>query len=163
MLHGHARFSNVVASLSGRIGRGAGISYHEHGVDGWEVSLHRSLTGNAEPHPFTAAEVPAFTPALPAAACDCLIDLPQKSDAPAIARCFLEVYGHHYVHSEVFSTRRYWDKVESGELVAGGGARRPGRGRLAMSHSNASLERGSPNAARPSCFRLTAAIICSSA
>ena len=46
-----------------------------------------------------------------------LVDLPQKSDAAAIARCFLEVYGHHYVHSEVFSTRRYWDKVESGELI----------------------------------------------
>ena len=116
-LHGHARFSNVVASLAGRIGHGAGISYHEHGIDGWEVSLHRSLTGNAEPPPFMAAEVPVSTPALSAAAPDCLIDLPQKSDAPAIARCFLEVYGHHYVHSEVFSTHRYWDKVESGELV----------------------------------------------
>ena len=56
-------------------------------------------------------------PAASAAARDYLVDLPQKSDAPAIARCFLEVYGHHYVHSEVFSTHRYWDKVESGELV----------------------------------------------
>src|SRR5262249_3334438 len=45
------------------------------------------------------------------------VDLRQKTDAAAIARCFLEVYGHHYVHSEVFSTRRYWDKVESGELI----------------------------------------------
>src|ERR1700732_4163877 len=43
--------------------------------------------------------------------------LPQKSDAAAIARCFLEVYGHHYVHPEVFSTRRYWNKVERGELI----------------------------------------------
>jgi hypothetical protein len=128
LLHGHARFSNIVASLAGGIGRGAGISYHEHGVDGWEVSLHRSLTGNAEPHPFAAAEVPASAPALSAAACDCLIDLPQKGDAPAIARCFLEVYGHHYVHSEVFSARRYWDKVESGELVPA--VARDGRGEV---------------------------------
>ena len=27
------------------------------------------------------------------------------------------MYGHHYVHAEVFSTRRYWDKVEAGELI----------------------------------------------
>jgi GNAT superfamily N-acetyltransferase len=57
------------------------------------------------------------TPATPAAARDYVIELPQKSDAAAIARCFLEVYGHHYVHSEVFSPHRYWDKVESGELI----------------------------------------------
>ena len=116
LLHGHSRFSNVAASLAGRIRRDAGISCHEHGIDGWEVSLHRSLTGNAEPPP-SAAEAPLSTPAVPAAARDYLIDLPQKSDAAAIARCFLEVYGHHYVHSEVFSTHRYWDKVESGELI----------------------------------------------
>jgi hypothetical protein len=56
--------------------------------------------------------VPAST-----AAHNYLIDLPQQKDAAAIARCFLEVYGHHYVHSEVFSTRRYWEKVESSELI----------------------------------------------
>jgi hypothetical protein len=116
LLHGHSRFSNVAASLAGDIRRDAGISCREHGIDGWEVSLHRSLTGNAESPP-SAAEAPLSTPAVPAAARDYVIDLPQKSDAAAIARCFLEVYGHHYVHSEVFSTHRYWDKVESGELV----------------------------------------------
>src|SRR5215212_8446664 len=67
--------------------------------------------------PASAVEAQLATPAAPAAVRDYLIDLPQKKDAAAIARCFLEVYGHHYVHSEVFSTRRYWDKVESGELV----------------------------------------------
>ena len=35
----------------------------------------------------------------------------------SIAHCFQEVYGHHYVHSEVFSPRRYWTKVESGEVI----------------------------------------------
>ena len=44
-------------------------------------------------------------------------DLPQQADSAAIARCFLEVYGHNYVHTEVFSPRRYWNKVESGELI----------------------------------------------
>ena len=116
LLHGHSRFSNIVASLAGRVRRDAGISCREHGIDGWEVSLHRSLAGTSE-LPLSAAEpVPPAT-AAPAAAGDCRIDMPQKSDAAAIARCFLEVYGHHYVHAEVFSTRRYWDKVESGELI----------------------------------------------
>jgi hypothetical protein len=115
-LHGHSRFSDIVASLPGRIGRAADISSHEHGIDGWEVCLHRSLTGSVEPHP-SAAEPALSTPATPAPAADYVIDLPQKTDAAAIARCFLEVYGHHYVHSEVFSPHRYWDKVESGELI----------------------------------------------
>jgi len=116
LLHGHSRFSNIVASLAGRIRRDAGISCHAHGIDGWEIGLHRSLTGNAELHA-SAAAAPLSMPAAPAAARDYVIDLPQKSDAAAIARCFLEVYGHHYVHSEVFSPHRYWDKVESGELI----------------------------------------------
>ncbi len=45
------------------------------------------------------------------------VDLPQKSDAPAIALCFQEVYGQSYVHSEVFSPDRYWAKVENGEVI----------------------------------------------
>jgi hypothetical protein len=86
LLHGHSRFSNVAASLVGDIRRDAGISCREHGIDGWEVSLHRSLTGNAEPPP-SAAEAPLSTPAVPAAASDYVIDLPQKSDAACTRRC----------------------------------------------------------------------------
>ncbi len=115
LLRGHDRFSSVVASLAGRIGPGAGISYREQGIDGWEVNLHRSLTGATEPPTLAPAEVSVSM--LPEASQDYLIDLPQKSDAAAIARCFLEVYGHQYVHSEVFSPHRYWAKVESGELI----------------------------------------------
>jgi hypothetical protein len=116
LLQGHSRFSHVVASLAGRIRREAGVSWHEHGIDGWEVSVHRSLSVNAEPPP-PAVEEPVTAPAVAAGASDYVVDLPKKSDAAAIARCFLEVYGHHYVHAEVFSTRRYWDKVEGGELI----------------------------------------------
>src|SRR5262249_46752587 len=115
LLHGHSRFSHVVASLAGRVGGEAGISCHERGIDGWEVSLHRSLTGQAEP-PLFAHEAPLSTSATPASG-EFLIDLPHQSDAAAIARCFLEVYGHHYIHSDVFSPRRYWERVESGELI----------------------------------------------
>jgi len=117
LLHGHSRFSNIAASLAGRIRHDAGISCHEHGIDGWEIGIHRSLSGDAEPPPPSAAEEPLSAPAVAAAARDYVVDLPQKSDAAAIARCFLAVYGHHYVHSEVFSPHRYWDKVESGELI----------------------------------------------
>jgi hypothetical protein len=122
LLQGHSRFSHVVASLAGRVRRDAGVSCREHGIDGWEVSVHRSLSGSAELAPATADEEPA-APAIAASAQaqaparDYVIDLPKQSDAAAIARCFLEVYGRHYVHAEVFSTRRYWDKVEAGELI----------------------------------------------
>jgi hypothetical protein len=115
LLHGHSRFSHIVASLAGRIRREAGVSYQEHGIDGWEISFHRSLTGQTEPA-VIAHEVPLSTPATPAAG-EYLIDLPQQSDAAAIARCFLEVYGHRYIHSDVFSPRRYWERVENGELI----------------------------------------------
>ena len=118
LLHGYSRFANIAASLAGLTRRDGGISWHEHGIDGWEVGLHRSLTAGVEP-PVPATPVPPSGPlAAPAiAAADYTIDLPRQKDAAAIARCFLEVYGHHYVHSEVFSTRRYWEKVESGELI----------------------------------------------
>src|SRR5262249_5547406 len=115
LLHGHSRFSHIVASLARCIRSEAGIPYKEHGIDGWEVSLHRSLTGQAEPFLY-AREEPSSSPARLAAG-ESLIDLPQRGDAAAIARCFLEVYGHHYVHSDVFSPRRYWERVESGEII----------------------------------------------
>jgi hypothetical protein len=121
LLHGYSRFANIAASLAGLARRDGGISWHEHGIDGWEVDIHRSLTADAEPPPVQAVNEasaqPVAAPAVAAAARDYTVDLPQQKDAAAIARCFLEVYGHHYVHSEVFSTRRYWEKVESGELI----------------------------------------------
>jgi hypothetical protein len=117
LLQGHSRFSHVVASLAGRVRRDAGVSCHEHGIDGWEVGVHRSLSAAAELPAASDSEEPVAVPAVAAPARDYVIDLPKQSDAAAIARCFLEVYGHHYVHAEVFSTRRYWDKVEAGELI----------------------------------------------
>jgi hypothetical protein len=115
-LRGHDRFSDVVASLAHSLEHDTGISVQEHGIDGWEISLHRSLDDNAVPPP-AAPEVPQPSSAAAPDAQELRIDLPQRGDAASIARCFLAVYGHHYVHAEVFSTRRYWDKVESGELV----------------------------------------------
>ena len=89
LLPGYSRFSHVVASLAGRIRRDAGVSCHEHGIDGWEVSVHRSLNADAEPSPAAdepATETPVAAPAVAAAARDYVIDLPQKTDAAAIAR-----------------------------------------------------------------------------
>ena len=48
---------------------------------------------------------------------DYVIEPPQQADAAGIARCFVQVYGHDYVHQEVFSPLRYWPKVASGELI----------------------------------------------
>jgi len=115
-LPGHSRFANVVASLSGRLKPDAGISCRESGIDGWAVSLHRSLTDAAEMLTATP-EMPAEPASAPPMTGDFRVDLPEKSDTPAIARCFLAVYGHHYVHSDVFSPHRYWAKVENGELI----------------------------------------------
>ncbi len=120
-LSGHSRFAKVVAALGGRLRPDAGISYREAGIDGWEISLHRSLSGFAEalasaPEPAAApvAASPVSTSPVPG---EFRIDLPARTDTAAIARCFLAVYGHHYVHSDVFSPHRYWSKVESGELI----------------------------------------------
>jgi hypothetical protein len=48
---------------------------------------------------------------------DYVIDVPQYQDGAAIARIFFEIYGPNYVHPEVFSPDRYWQTVESGELI----------------------------------------------
>ena len=79
-------------------------------------SVHRSLTGIAEAH-LPLLEPPAGPASPPTIPADFRIDLPEKGDAPAIARCFLAVYGHHYVHSDVFAPHRYWARVETGELI----------------------------------------------
>jgi hypothetical protein len=63
-----------------------------------------------------APSEPAAPPA-PVPLSDYPIDVPVKGDASAIALCFQEVYGHNYVHSEVFSPDRYWAKVESGAVI----------------------------------------------
>ena len=122
LLQGYSRFSHVVASLAGRIRRDAGVSCHR--------TRHRRMGGQRPPQPECRRRALPCRRRCPttedaggrrllrlAAARDYVIDLPQKTDAAAIARCFLEVYGHHYVHAEVFSTRRYWDKVERGGLI----------------------------------------------
>jgi hypothetical protein len=77
----------------------------------------------------------------------------------AIARCFLEVYGHHHVHAEVFSTRRYWDKVERGELIPA--VARDGEGEV-IGHIALEREPGMQVAevARPSSVPRTAVTVC---
>jgi hypothetical protein len=120
-LSGHSRFAKVVAALGGRLQPDAGISCREAGIDGWEISLHRSLGGFAEA--LASALAPAAEPVAASpvsttpASGEFRIDLPEQTDTAAIARCFLAVYGHHYVHSDVFSPHRYWSRVESGELI----------------------------------------------
>lgn len=115
LLRGHARFAELVTSLASQLQPGAGIAWHESGIDDWEVILHRSLSGEA-PVPFQA-EGPEATEGAPASTEDFHIDLAEKRDAPGIARCFLAIYGHNYIHADVFSPQRYWSKVKSGELI----------------------------------------------
>src|SRR3984893_2824042 len=49
LVHGYPRFSSVVASLAGRIRRDAGISCDQHGIDGWEICIHRRGTLPTQP------------------------------------------------------------------------------------------------------------------
>lgn len=112
LLNGHSRFSAILPSLGPNLRRDAGITYRERGVDGWEIALHRGIeTARQE----SGAEEPIAEAA--AATQEVQIDAPRQTDSAAIARCFLAVYGHNYIHREVFSPHRYWRKVESGELI----------------------------------------------
>ncbi len=112
LLSGHSRFSLVLPSLGAHLRRDAGLSYRERGVDGWEIALHRSIETSREA---AGIEEPVAEAAAPTEAVE--IDAPRQSDSAAIARCFLAVYGHNYIHREVFSPHRYWRKVERGELI----------------------------------------------
>ncbi|RTL84253.1 MAG: hypothetical protein EKK29_14185 [Hyphomicrobiales bacterium] len=115
-LKGHARFSSIAGALGDLARRDAGLSVRERGVDGFEASFHRGLEAESEaPVSFDPATAPPPAEAPPAG--DVSIDLPRREDAAAIARCFLAIYGHNYVHTEVFSPQRYWSRVESGALL----------------------------------------------
>jgi hypothetical protein len=78
-----------------------------------------SLSNIAHPAKRWAHEL-AHAQAEPSVECvtaDFRIESPTQADASAIARCFVEVYGSHYPHAEVFAPARYWASVERGELV----------------------------------------------
>ncbi len=115
MLPGYSRFSAILTE--GRsILANAAVAWRPHGIDGWELSLQHRF--GPQPEPASSPPIQDLVAApTPAAADQYVIEPPHKEDAAAIARCFMEVYGHSYVHPEVFSPRRYWDKVERGELI----------------------------------------------
>jgi hypothetical protein len=114
LLNGHSRFSAILPALGAHVRRDAGVSYRERGVDGWEITLHRSLEPSRE---VVGVEASISEAAASARTEAVQIDAPQERDSAAIARCFLAVYGHNYVHREVFSPHRYWRKVESGQVI----------------------------------------------
>jgi len=116
MLHGHARFARTAALFGGRLRSGTGFSCYDTGVDSCEVLLHRNVTAGIEPH-FALPQEDAAPAVIGNGADDLEIVLAERSDTAAIARCFLEVYGHRYIHSDVYSPQRYWRKVENGELL----------------------------------------------
>ena len=112
LLHGYSRFSALAASKV-NVTPNAEVTWRAHGVDGWELGIHESLAPVEQST--AAADEPSSEAMAPDR--DYAIEPPSQSDAAAIARCFLQVYGHRYVHPEVFSPRRYWAKVVKGELI----------------------------------------------
>lgn len=115
LLHGHARFAHLVASLAGRLRPGAGISGHDSGIDNCELILHRSIDAAEERHAIMHTPTDQGNPS--AIAEGVQFGLAEKADTASIARCFLEVYGHHYIHTDVYRPQRYWKRVENRELV----------------------------------------------
>jgi hypothetical protein len=109
---GHDQFVAFMPVLFSGLPADLGFSYRDSGIDGWQITLHSSL--EQLPPSFIALDEgndedgPSETFA---------IETPREEDAPGIARCFLEVYGRHYIHSEVFSPKRYWSKVREGEII----------------------------------------------
>lgn len=109
---GHDRFVKIMPTIFEGLSGALDASCRERDVDGWEITLSESLLPASpavhladQPEP-TAPSGESFE-----------IDLPTREDSAGIARCFLQIYGRNYIHSEVFSPRRYWAKVESGELI----------------------------------------------
>ena len=110
-VQGHDAFVNILADFAKMTSPGCQFSRREHGVDGWEITLSRQANGAPE------TEAPMVEVSTTPVEDGIRIEVPVRDDASAIARCFLEVYGHHYVHAEVFSPKRYWKQVESGVLI----------------------------------------------
>lgn len=109
---GHDKLVPFMPSLFAGLPKDLGFSYRESGIDGWEVMLHTSLEAPS------SSEVFAYEDGDGSQASERFqIEPPREEDASAIARCFLQVYGRHYIHAEVFAPRRYWLKVQSGELI----------------------------------------------
>lgn len=109
---GHDKLVPFMPSLFADLPKDLGFSYRESGIDGWEVTLHTSLEAPSSSETLTYEDGDGSQPTE-----SFRIETPREEDAPAIARCFLQVYGRHYIHSEVFAPRRYWSKVQSGELI----------------------------------------------
>lgn len=109
---GHDKFARLMPSLFVGLPADLGFAYRESGIDGWEVTLRAGrepfIPALHDVHEGEDESGPAET---------FVIEPPREEDSPGIARCFLQVYGHHYVHTEVFSPRRYWAKVREGAII----------------------------------------------
>lgn len=109
---GHEKFVAFMPALFSGLPADLGFSYRDSGIDGWQITLHTSLE---PPPPLFIALDEGNDEVGPSETFE--IEPPREEDAPGVARCFLAVYGRHYVHSEVFSPKRYWSKVQEGEII----------------------------------------------
>ena len=117
LLRGLSRFPEMTSLLRAQADDMSEIHFQEVGIDGWRLTMRR--------HPDQAADIqdagadPAKAAASPAAGTeDYVIDLFQPGDAAGVGRCFLAVYGHSYVHPDVFSPARLIDENARGEIIS---------------------------------------------
>jgi hypothetical protein len=118
-LRGMSRFPGLVSLLGGLSGDAVDISWREWGIDGWELTVLRHCEA-AQQAPLDAAG-PAPTNAAPSPVSgskELVVDLLQPADAASVGRCFLAVYGHAYVHPEVFSPSRLLAEIERGDVIS---------------------------------------------
>ena len=118
-LRGMSRFPGLLPLLGDLSGHAIDIAWRECGIDGWELTVLRHC--EAAQAARLVATGPAHTDAAPSpesGSKELLVDLLRPSDAAGVGRCFLAVYGHSYVHPDVFSPRRLLAEIERGDVIS---------------------------------------------
>jgi len=118
-LKGMSRFAGFVPVFRELSGRSFDVAWRQVGIDGWELTVRRESEAAQEAHLTAPIEAQVSSPSRPTnGPKELLVDLLRPSDAASVGRCFLAVYGHSYVHSEVFSPRRLLAEIERGDVVS---------------------------------------------
>jgi GNAT superfamily N-acetyltransferase len=118
-LRGLSRFRGLLPLLGDLSGHAIDISWRECGIDGWELTILQHSKAAQEVRLIATDLAHTNSAASPVSGPEeLLVDLFRPSDAASVGRCFLAVYGHAYVHPEVFSPRRLLAEIEQGEVIS---------------------------------------------
>jgi GNAT superfamily N-acetyltransferase len=116
-LRGLSRFPGMATLLHAQADEASEIHFHEVGIDGWHLTLRRHPDHATDADTIEAAPAKETAPA-GAVTGEYVIDLFRPDDAAGVGRCFLAIYGHSYVHPDVFSPARLIDENARGEIIS---------------------------------------------